>query len=149
MGELNGSNSQLPTEDIMSDTTNAAAEKAALEAREAQIKADAIKADRERVAAITSCEEAKGRTALASHLALKSDMNLETAKAVLAAAPKETTEVPVNPLDAAMAKTGGGPKVGADAGGGEGDGEDSKSRVAAWAANARTAGVIDREPIKH
>lgn len=73
----------------------------------------AVEADRKRVVAIQSCEAAKGKPALASHLALETDMTIEQATALLA---KAAVEVPAktNALDAALRGTN--PKVAADAG---------------------------------
>lgn len=45
------------------------------------------KTERERCAAITGCEEAKGREALAAHYAYKTSMTVEEAKEALAVAP--------------------------------------------------------------
>ncbi len=45
--------------------------------------------ERERIAAILTCSEAAGRTALARELALTTDLSTEQAEKVLAAAPKE------------------------------------------------------------
>jgi signal peptide peptidase SppA len=50
--------------------------------------ADAAQAERERCAAITTCEEAKGREELANHFAFKTSMSVDDAKAALAASPK-------------------------------------------------------------
>lgn len=57
------------------------------EEEKAQMRADAAKAERTRMSGITSCEEAKGREALASHLALNTEMSVDQAKGILAAAP--------------------------------------------------------------
>jgi len=60
----------------------------------ASAKAEGIKegasAERERIKAITSLEEAKGRHAAALSLALTTDMSADAAKVTLAALPKET-----------------------------------------------------------
>lgn len=50
------------------------------------------KAERERCAGILSCDEAKGKTKLATHLALNTSMSLADAKAMLAVAAPEATE---------------------------------------------------------
>lgn len=57
--------------------------------------AKGISADRERSSSIQTCDEAKGRGALAQHLA-NTGMSFDSAKAILAAAPKEAeaTETP-------------------------------------------------------
>lgn len=58
----------------------------------AAIAADARKAERTRMAAITGSEEAKGKSKLANYLALETDMTAEQAvKALTAAAPEVTT----------------------------------------------------------
>jgi signal peptide peptidase SppA len=49
--------------------------------------ADAVKADRERTAAITALPEAKGREATAMHLAMTTDMTVDQVKAALATIP--------------------------------------------------------------
>lgn len=80
----------------------------------AAVAAEARKAERARIAAITGCEEAKGRETLAAHLANETDMTPEQAKAALAVAPKNASGS--NPLAAAMAGVKN-PDVGAAAGG--------------------------------
>ena len=62
----------------------------------------AITTERQRIAAILTCEEATGREELARTLALETSHNLVTAKKILAAAPKPAPAAPVNPLAAAM-----------------------------------------------
>lgn len=103
------------------------AEKAAAEKADAdKIAADAEKAaapdaaaivaaERERVSGILGCEEAKGRTALASHLALKTSMSVDDARAALSAAAAEKPADAKSPFLAAMA-AGEHPDVGAGAG---------------------------------
>jgi len=97
--------------------------------------AAAVKADRERMSAIMSCDEAKGKSTLANHLALKTDMSVEQAKAVLAAAApeqkQEAAKAADNPFNAAMDATKQ-PEVGAGGDGGQGDGNQSvASRILA------------------
>lgn len=72
---------------------------------------DAGAAMQARCADIMGCEEAKGREALANHLAFKTSMSVDDAKAALAAAPKQASASGKSPLDAAMDRTGGGPEV--------------------------------------
>ena len=73
------------------------------------------KAERERIAGITGCEEAAGRTALANHLAFSTNMSVADAKVLLATSGKDAAPVAEkNPLDAAMAASGGGANVGSD-----------------------------------
>lgn len=137
LGELSGSNPQpRKKEDAMSDAaTKPGAEQ---QANPDQIKADAIKAERTRVSGIQNCEEAKGRSKLASHLAFNTSMSIDEAKAILAAAPVEAagSDKP-NPFTEAMDKSGN-PKVGAD--GGNGGGE-QQSAVSFLVASACAAGV--------
>lgn len=78
------------------------------------------KAERERVGGILNCEEAKGRTALANHLAMNTSMSIDDAKATLAAAPGAaepaatvTPPAAANQFAHAMANTQH-PNVGAD-----------------------------------
>ena len=93
----------------MADVTQAEAARLAGEAA-----AQAVAAERARSAAIRTAPEAEGRTALADHLVSSTDMTVEAARAVLAAAPKqEAAPAPGNALNAAMAASPG-PSVGAD-----------------------------------
>lgn len=140
LGELSGSNPQLSKkEDAMSDATKPGAEQ---QATPEQLKADAAKAERARVSGIQTCEEAKGREALASHLAFQTSMSVEEAKTILAAAPKAETKpaAEANPFREAMDK-GTHPAVGADGGSGGGDGSGEKTGASAILAAARAAGV--------
>ncbi len=61
-----------------------------------------IAAERERISAILGCEEATGRTALATHFALKTTLSLEDARAALAAAPTEGAKGSASAFLAAM-----------------------------------------------
>lgn len=63
--------------------------------------AAAITTERQRIAAILTCEEATGREELARTLALETNHRLETAKRILTAAPKAAPAA-ANPLQAAM-----------------------------------------------
>lgn len=80
----------------------------------------ATEAERKRVHAIQTCEAAKGKPALAAHLALETEMTVEQASALLAKAAPEAaaSTAPANLLAAAMAKEKN-PSIGADAGDGE------------------------------
>lgn len=88
-----------------------------------QLAQAAAVAERTRIGGIQNCEEAKGRSALASHLAFNTSMSVDDAKAVMAAAPQEAAApaASANPLHAAMAATPN-PNVGADGAAGEGGG---------------------------
>ena len=91
--------------------------KAALDAAVATTGKTAVEADRKRTAAITGCEQAKGREDLARHLANETDMSAEAAQAILAKAPLQAAVAsPKNRLEQAMT-TVNNPKVGADIGG--------------------------------
>lgn len=85
-------------------------------------------AERARIQGIQSCEEAKGREALANHLALNTEMSVDDAKAILAASPKvepktesaaQTQQTQGNAFKATM-DADKHPDVGADGAGGEG-----------------------------
>lgn len=80
---------------------------------------DTVAAERARIADIMGCDEAKGRDSLANHLAFKTDMSADEARALLAAAPvnktTDTTAEGDDPLARAMASTEQ-PEVGADGG---------------------------------
>ena len=72
---------------------------------------DAGVAMQQRCAAITGCEEAKGREGLANHIAFKTTMSVDEAKSMLAASPKQTSAGTGSALDAAMERTGGGADI--------------------------------------
>lgn len=69
--------------------------------------ANAASAMQARCEAITGCEEAKGREALANHFAFKTNMSADDAKVALAAAPKGNASAK-SPLEAAMGDSGPG-----------------------------------------
>jgi signal peptide peptidase SppA len=60
--------------------------------------------ERERIAAILNSTEAQGRDQLARTLALETNMDVETARRILGAAPAPAAAAPPNPLAAEMAK---------------------------------------------
>lgn len=137
--ELSGSSSQsTEQEPEMAETTKPGADAASTQAAD-KAAADARTAERARISAITTSEEAKGRAKLASHLALNTSMSVDEAKAVLSASAAETTEAAKSDaLGDAMHATGGGAQVGADAannGGGQ-----SESAADRLAANYEAAG---------
>lgn len=72
----------------------------------AKLAADAAAAERTRIDAIMSCEEATDRVKLASHIALKTNMSVDDAKTVLAAAAGEAPapKAATNPLENAMSQ---------------------------------------------
>ena len=88
---------------------------------------NAVVAERERVKAILSCDEAENRADLANHLALNTDLSVEAAKGILAAAPK-TAQKPAASASFAAAMAGGNPNVGPDAG--EASADDKEDVVA-------------------
>jgi signal peptide peptidase SppA len=96
--------------------------------------ATGIREDRERCAAIRGCEEAKGREALAQAYA-DEGMSVETAKRLLAAAPKAVAAAPAAEADALAAAMAGTPQpeVGADgaAAGGAGGGQPTSAELSA------------------
>lgn len=133
-----GSTTQLQKEDTMSTQDQkpdqAAADQAAAEARTAE---------RTRVAGIMNCEEAKGREKLANHLALNTEMNIESAKGILAASPVETATPKVeagNAFKAAM-DADKHPNVGADSTGGANDGEQMSAAEQILRAHAAATGT--------
>ncbi len=87
-------------------------------------------AERERVKAILSCDEAKNRGDLANHLALSTDLSVEAAKGILAAAPKIETKPAASGAAFAAAMAKGNPEVGPGAGDASADEkEDVVSRI--------------------
>lgn len=79
---------------------------------------EAVEADRARTSAIRTCPEAKGRSALADHLALNTSMSVEAAQATLAASPVQAEESathkpPAGPFSAVMDRSDH-PNVGPD-----------------------------------
>lgn len=107
--------------------------------------AQARESERARVAGILGSEEAKGREKLASHLALKTEMSVEAAKAILAAAPKEQAPQanPRNPFREAMDRDSH-PKVGADGAGDDGGNEPLYMKILRAQEAATGQKVVDR-----
>lgn len=91
-----------PQEVSMTEKTEAG-QKPADPVNVAQMQADAVKADRERRAAIMALDEAKGREQLAEHLYTTTEMTPDAVKAVLSAAPSAQ---PVQPEAANLATAG-------------------------------------------
>jgi signal peptide peptidase SppA len=107
-------------------------------------KADAGAAMQARCAAITGCEEAKGREALANHFAFKTNMSVDDAKAALAAAPKSST-TGKSPLDSAMDNSGGGADI---ANNGGDDGEQAKGNDDGGLLGAYTAATGNKSVLR-
>ena len=101
----------------------------------------AKKSERQRINSILSCEESEGRSKLASHLALNTELSVEDAQGILASSPLEQAakeDDDDNQQDQfSQAMEQGNPEVGAD--GGEGDEE--KTDADTILADARLAGV--------
>lgn len=145
--ELSGSNFQLRTEGVpmTTATKEPGADQQAADQQNAvqQAANDARVAERARVSGITSCEEAKGRTALANHLAMNTDMTVDQAKGVLAAAAAETAQSASAAPNAfkALMDASQHPQVGAETeqGGGEQAGGDMVAKI--LSAQAQATGV--------
>lgn len=97
----------------------------------------ARQAERARVNGILTCEEAKGRDTLANHIAMNTEMSVDDAKKMLAAAPKAEPQTTgkTNAFEAAMSSTAN-PNVGADAANAEANGQTDPASgiLAAWKA---------------
>lgn len=112
--------SQSSEEAIIMDKEQEAAEaEAAKEVNVSQISESAAMAERERVSGILGCPEADGRTKLANHLALETDLSVEVAIAMLAKAAKEASS---SGLDGRMSGEEN-PDIGADDDGDERSGD--------------------------
>jgi signal peptide peptidase SppA len=116
-----------------------AAANATAAAAQATAVAEAVTGERSRIAAILGSDEAKGREGLANHLAFKTDMSVEDAKAALAESPKAGEEKASGGLKAAMEETGGGTNVGAGADNEDEGGEDSAESTMALVRRAGLA----------
>jgi capsid assembly protease len=81
----------------------------------------ALRADRERAAAIRTCTEAAGKRALAEHLASNTDVSVDVARSILGAATPEPAAANPNGFVEAMNRTPN-PNVGADNPGDAGNG---------------------------
>lgn len=108
----------------------------------------ALTAEKTRSAAIKTSEESKGRETLAAHLADNTQMSVEDARAVLAAAPKatatETTKQPSGFADAMNRSAN--PGIGADGAADAGTGADAPG-VAAEAILRDYAGTTGRKVV--
>ncbi|MBR1150099.1 S49 family peptidase [Bradyrhizobium sp. JYMT SZCCT0428] len=100
-------------------------------------------AERTRISAILSSDEAKDKSDLANHLAFSTDMTADAAKGILAKAPAQAAAAAqVNPLAAAMAGVTN-PDVGADANAGA---QTDEQKAAAMA--SAIVGAYRGEPAK-
>lgn len=132
--ELSGSDTSTKEVTTMSETqTPAGNNDAANEQKIEDAKKAAVKAHIERRKAITTCDDATGREALAAHLADNTDMSVEDAKGVLAAAPKAGEKAAggksESPFEKAMSRSGN-PDV-EDEGDGSGNEPKGASRLIA------------------
>lgn len=112
-----------------------------VDAARAEGQAAGSKAERDRIKAITGCDEAKGRSAVALQLATSTGMSAEEAKGVLALMPEEKPAASGAAFEAAMAK--GNPEVGAGAAAKAEDGavaETPEAKAAAIKANYASQG---------
>ncbi|MNX41254.1 hypothetical protein D3C86_716540 [compost metagenome] len=132
----------------MSDPTQKPAfAQADLDKARAEGKAEGAKAERDRVQGIMALDESKTRRDQAFNLAMNTELSVETAKVVLAAAPadpKPEAAAPAAPTQAqafATAMDKGNPEVGADTAKGEGAQLSAKDQILA---DARAAGVIPK-----
>lgn len=111
-------------------------------AADASTQPDAASAERARIAGIQTCEEAKGREQLASHLAFNTDMSVDEAKKMLAAAPVATPKANTGNVFEAAMDNSQNPEVGATAdktGDGNTPAENRGDRIAR--AYASTTGI--------
>lgn len=138
LDELTGSVQQPGKEDAMSQAAenqpDAAAQAAAAAATAtanaaaiATASAEARKAEKARISAITGSEEAKGKSKLANHLAMNTDMSVDDAKAMLAVAAAEATEQASGNAFREAMNQGNNPEVGAETGGSGGEGGSGES----------------------
>lgn len=80
----------------------------------ASARAEGAQAERARIAHILNCEHSNGRSAMASMLALETDMTAEQAEKLLSKSPIEQTQASVSQFHVAMSQVNN-PQVGADA----------------------------------
>jgi capsid assembly protease len=77
---------------VMSDNQNAPVQAGITDADRNSLRAEGAKAERERIGSILRLEEASGREAQATAIALETDLNAEQAKKLLAVSPKSTPQ---------------------------------------------------------
>jgi hypothetical protein len=135
LSELSGSNQPQPRSNKEGTMPNEATTPGANDKAASEVTQEAVKAERARVSGIQQCEEAKGREALANHLAFNTGMSVEEAKGILANAPKAEAAATGNAFQQAM-DNGAHPNVGA--GGNSGAPENAAAEILAA---AKAAGV--------
>lgn len=152
-GELSGSTSQREKEDTMSEAKKPGAEnqtpgnEASNTAAIEKAAADARIAERARVSGITGSEEAKGRSGLANHLAMNTDLSVDAARAILAAAPAESSAAATGATGNAFKQAMDAdkhPQVGADSGLSGAADEQSQSASAAQSILSAQAAATGR-----
>ena len=153
LDELSGSTDEIKELAMGTPENKQASADQAQQADTAAIASAARTAERERMAGIMNSDEAKGKSALANHLALNTDMSVDAAKAVLTAAAPEQAPVAAtpaapaaaapaaSPFADAMGKTDN-PEVGAGDAGATGDNQGEKSAASAILADqSRATGI--------
>lgn len=132
----------------MSDPTQKPAfAQADLDKARAEGKAEGAKAERDRIQGIMALDESATRRDQAFNLAMNTELSVETAKVVLAAAPADPKPEAAAPAGTtqsqafATAMEKGNPEVGADSPKGEGSQMSAKDQILA---DARAAGVIPK-----
>lgn len=100
----------------MSEATQTTeATQASLDAARAEGRKEGAQAERERIQGILGCDEAKSRSSLATHLAMNTDMSVDTAKGVLANSAEEKKAEAAAPAatgaDFAAAMSKGNPEL--------------------------------------
>jgi len=128
--QMSTENEQTAAEAVDAGAAAAAPAAAPEAAAPATPEVDAVAAERARVKSILSCEEADGRADLANHLALNTDLAVDAAKSILAAAPKADKKPAASGAAFAAAMATGNPEVGPDAGeASAGQPEDAVARI--------------------
>lgn len=115
---MSGSQSGGADAAVYTEAQMTAAKASQFEAGKKSGVAEATTAERARVKAIMTSENAKGREELAQHLAFDTALDADQAVALLGKSPKVAAEAPAAPkskLDAAIKTNGGTPDVGTDA----------------------------------
>lgn len=89
-----------------------------LDAARAEGRKEGATAERTRIQGILGCDESKNRRDLAFHLSMNTDLSVEAAKGILAAAPEvaenAVAAVPANGADFAAAMANGNPELGSE-----------------------------------
>ena len=113
LAAFSGGRFQTIGEVTMSQVDQNAQASAALDAARAEGQKEGALAERARVQGILACDEAKNRRELAFHISMNTDISVESAKSILAAAPEKPEQAAGADFAAAMAK--GNPELGGEA----------------------------------